>query len=364
MENDILNASNCAVILVNYKNTEDTLQCLESLFGLHHLPAHIFVVDNASTAESMGELYDGWAHLCAARGLQTPECISAPSAGVSAHPAIADADAAASAASIPAADSVPRFALLPQQENLGFSGGNNKALSLLLVSSCQAFWLLNNDTTVDPFALDALCAAMNAEQGMGLCGSTVVYAAKPYRLQCAAGGKLCPLTGKTSFIHENMPLAELAAHAKAAPAVALDWILGCSLFIRRSAVQAIGLLPEEYFLYYEDVAYSCLARRRGFQLGWAGESIVYHKEGGSTGAKSRQGATLPVRSLLMDYLSIRNRLYLLRIFYPWSLPVTVASLCGVFCNRLRRGQANRLPTIVRAAWDGLCKNMGFPASKP
>ena len=332
-----LNASMCAVVLVNYKNAGETLACLESLLGLNTPPAYILVVDNASGPASLNELRAGWSTLCAGRGLPAPEIVET------------------------AESSPPRFGVLPQEENLGFAGGNNAALAVLLRADCLGFWLLNNDTRVDPAALDRLCATCNAAPNAGICGSTILYASSPENLQCAAGGRLCRLTGRTDFIlggarKESALLADPATcEAK------LDWVLGCSFFVKREVLEKVGLLPQEYFLYYEDVAFSRLAVKAGFSLHWSPESLVFHKEGGTTAAKGGGANSGLSRPPIMDYLAVRNRLYLMRTVYPWSLPVAIPGLAGVFLNRLRRGQADRLPLLLRAAANGLIGNMGRPA---
>lgn len=83
----------------------------------------------------------------------------------------------------------PAALLLRLAQNSGFSGGNNAALRWLLghttAGQCAAFWLLNNDTEPDPAALDALCARLNERPQAGLCGSTLLYAHAPHRVQAA-----------------------------------------------------------------------------------------------------------------------------------------------------------------------------------
>ena len=130
--------------------------------------------------------------------------------------------------------------------------------------------------------------------------------------------------------------------------------------IRSNVLQAEVFLPEEYFLYYEDTDFGLSCAQQGYSLGWAPDSIVYHKEGGSTGAESAGGGRAFNRPAWVDYLSLRNRMYMMRKHYPWALPVVAASYLGVMLNRIKRGQANRIPLIFRAAWDGLRGHMGKP----
>lgn len=137
-------------------------------------------------------------------------------------------------------------------------------------------------------------------------------------------------------------------------------IVGASVLLPKEIVAKIGLIREDFFLYLEETELCIRARNAGFVLGWAPDSIVYHKEGGSTGAESAVGERAFNRPAWVDYLALRNRVYMMRKHYPWALPVVAASYLGVMLNRIRRGQANRIPLIFRAAWDGLRGHMGKP----
>lgn len=339
--NKEITPAHCAVVLVNYNNSRDTLDCLEALYGLRHAPASIVVVDNGSAEEDLRLLREGWPALAARLSKERPD----------------EGDAGY------APSSPPRSLLLALGENRGFSGGNNAALRLLLACSrsahCAAFWLLNNDTVPRPDALDALCHRL--AHGADICGSTLIYADTPGTVQAAGGCTLSAWSGATAFLLGGRPLEEALRADVAGVERRTDFVVGASALVRREVFETIGVLPEEYFLYYEDAALGVLARRAGYALGWARESLVLHKEGGSTSANGG-GATRtgPRRSRFVDYLAIRNRYHLLRRYYPLRLPVALLFLGGVLLTRLRRGQADRVPLLLKAAWHGIRGRMGRP----
>ncbi|MDO5484643.1 MAG: glycosyltransferase, partial [Desulfovibrionaceae bacterium] len=208
----------------------------------------------------------------------------------------------------------------------------------------------------EPEALAALCAALNAEPKAGLCGSTMRYAHAPDVVQCSGGGWLNRWLGTTRLASDGLRLTCLPQE-NARP---LDFVLGASCLIRREVFERCGLLPEEYFLYYEEVDFALRARRQGFGCLWARASHVLHKEGASTKARG-SGARAVSRPAWVDWLMVRNRLYLMRRHFPLRLPVAVLGLPAVCVNRLRRGQAGRIPGLLLAAWRGLCGKMGRPA---
>lgn len=337
-----LTPSQCAVVLVHYNNPDDTLACLRTLSYLTVPPPHIVVVDNGSLMETAQTLLQGWKALCQKLGLAQPHRIG----GHSQCPPCTTG-------------TLSQHIFLALPRNNGFSRGNNAALRLLLTrTNCKAFWLLNNDTEPMPCALDALCTRLNQKTEAGLCGSTLVYAHIAEHLQCAGGSTLSPLTGQTRFLHEHVLVKNILECNIHDTEQSMDYITGASLLVRREVFKKIGLLPEEYFLYYEDAAFCLAAKKAGFALAWAQQSIVYHKEGGSSGAKSCRATQHPQRSRFVDYLSLRNRVFLMRIYYPWAIPIVSLSYLGVIINRLRRGEADRISLICKAFWDGLWGKMG------
>lgn len=340
-----LDAARCAVVLVHYNSARDALACLRALYGLNARPACVIIADNASRPTQCEALLQGWRALRRADGCDPPAVLRPGQTP-------------------PGTDAL--FLLLP--ENSGFAGGNNAALRLLLATptfdGVRAFWLLNADTEPAPDALDALCARLNARPQAGLCGSTLCYAHAPDVVQAAGGCTLCPLTGRTSFLLGGAPRSQALTADPAGVEARMSYPVGASVLVRRRVLHAVGLLPEDYFLYYEDAAFGIEASRAGFAQTWAPRSLVLHKEGGSTGARGGGlASSKTVRSPLMDYLAIRNRICLIRRYYPRFLPVALASLAGVALHRLRRGQIRRLPLVLRAAWHGLRGRMGPPDSR-
>ena len=333
---------NVALVLLNFQGAHDTLACLQAVAAMPDKPGRVVVVDNGSRDDSPAAL-TAW--------------ISARGGALNAE-------------------------FLPLPENSGYAAGNNAGIRRALEDPrVAAVWILNNDTEPQPGALDALCRALD-ENRAGLAGSTLVYAHAPDTVQCAGGHAVNRFSGATTALHGNKPLqavqAEQTGTRGALPGASgglfeglfllyrfyninkYSYICGASLLARREVVERIGLLAEEYFLYYEDAEYSLRAARAGYPLAWARDSLVRHKEGGSTGAETSAGKRGFQRPESVDYLSLRNRIHLVAAYFPLSLPVAVAGYAGVMLNRVRRGQAGRIPLVLRALRDGLAGRMGPP----
>jgi len=251
--------------------------------------------------------------------------------------------------------------LLALPSNSGFAAGNNAALKLLLADpECLAFWLLNNDTEPEAGALQALCNRLNQRPDAGICGSTLLLARTPGRLQCAAGGSFTPWLAATSHLGAGASASDLPAVATVERG--LDYINGASMLVRREVLKRIGLLPEEHFLYCEDVDFSLAAQKAGFGLAWAPNSVVLHHEGGSSPEWAQTTMTQPQRSPLVDYLAVRNRFYLVRKYRPIALVSALLTLPFILFNRLRRKQANRCGLMLKAVIDALLGRMGKPGN--
>lgn len=333
-----LTAEQVCVILLNYSNAPDTIACLRAIAAMSPQPGLLIVVDNHSHDDSVDRILKEWRSFASPVLLrQKGNCVPASPPNV-------------------------RHLFLLRTANDGFSAGNNSGIRLALQNKdCKAVWLLNNDTTPEPEALNALCQRMSQEASLGIVGSTLVYAHGRKTVQALAGSKLNKLLGTTSSLGGGMEIEEaLRQWPPTRVEQQLDDIIGASMFIRRAVLETVGYLDEAFFLYCEETEFCMRARKAGFNFAWAPESIVYHKEGGSTGAESAAGGRKFSRSILVDYLGLRNRVYMMRKHYPCALPLVLLSYLGVMLTRVRRDQANRIPLICRAAWDGLRGRTGRP----
>ena len=84
----------------------------------------------------------------------------------------------------------------------------------------------------------------------------------------------------------------------------IDYVIGASCLISPKVLNSVGLLNEDYFLYYEDVDYSYKIKNQGYKIGFSVESIVYHKIGVSTGANK----IAKHRKDDIDLLMLKNRI--------------------------------------------------------
>ena len=322
----MLHPQDVAVILLNYNGAQDTIACLHALYSRETLPGAIIVVDNASVDDSVTRIMSAW------RQWSTPRLVHAQNPGEKEEPA--------------------KAVLLQLDENNGYASGNNAGIRL------AAYRILNNDTEPDPYALEALCVRYN-QAGLALVGSTLVFSYDEETIQCAGGGKLIPYLGLTSHLHQSEKIRDLETLNIDATEKELGYITGASLLLHEEALRRIGMIREDFFLYLEDTDLSIRASKAGIPLLWARDSIVFHKEGGTTGAASANNAHFQ-RPLWVDYLMLRNRARLVRDHYPLAIPLLCASYLAVAFKRVLRKQPDRVLLVFKALWHGLAGKMGKP----
>jgi GT2 family glycosyltransferase len=293
-----------AVILVNWRGWRDTLVSLETLFAGNYSTFEAVVVDNDSGDDSVE-------HICAwARGVEaaaTPEHLGEALRhrsvqGVIQHQVLYECD-------LGTATEPARLTVIKAARNGGFAAGNNLALKYLLRQNVyDYFWLLNNDAYPAPDALTYLVARAEANRNIGMVGSTLIFAGRPDTIQALGGAEYRRSTGAGRHIGAESPLAALSGVDAADVEHRMAYIVGASMLVSARFLERVGLMEERYFLYFEEIDWAERGKAE-FKLGYAKDSLVYHKAGGSTQAASR-------RSVLASYYIARNRMIFTRRFHP------------------------------------------------
>ena len=173
-----------------------------------------------------------------------------------------------------------------------------------------------------------------------MCGSTVRLYHQRERVQALGGGRYCHWIGLPW--HYGRFTQGFATPDPRRAEAWMNYVEGASLLVSRQFLAEIGLMCEDYFLYFEEADWAIRARGR-FTLAYAPQSLVYHKVGASIGTSSNPAK----KSYLCDYFNIRNRILFTRRFYPASLPSVYLVLLGALLMRLVLGKLDRALMIVK-----------------
>ncbi len=200
--------------------------------------------------------------------------------------------------------SFSKIVFIKNSENIGFSAGNNIGIKYSLERGAKYVLLLNYDTQVKRNFLVNLVAIMERDKKIGI-SSPIIFKNKSSQLWFA-GGKINWLKMKsrhqTKMIKTNYKKS--------------DFISGCAMLVKREVFQEVGLLDEDFFLYWEDVDFSVRAKRKGFNLLVSPKSQIYHFE------KSEERNKIKVYWLVLSGLIFFKKNTPL-VFKPWIFSYTL-----------------------------------------
>ncbi|OYU17817.1 MAG: rhamnosyl transferase related protein [Rhodobacteraceae bacterium PARR1] len=272
------------VVIVTYGAADVIADCLETLFASEDVTLSVVVVDNASPDRTEDVVRDWQAGRIAPAAMPF-------ATGQTRRPAqVADA---------PQSTADHHLALIQTGANLGFAAAVNIGLSALsALPALDRFWVLNPDSAVPPATAAAFASHPAPEFGM--IGGRVLYFDRPEVIQID-GGVIDWRTGVTRNVNQFGP-----ADTPPPDAAAMDFITGASMVVSRDFLNRAGLMPEDYFLYYEEVDWAL--QRGDLPLVYCATGVVYHRAGSAIGSPAPGRKASPFST----YFKHRGRMRFLR----------------------------------------------------
>ena len=240
----------------------------------------------------------------------------------------------------------PQIKVIKSNQNLGFAGANNLGIK---AARGKYIFLVNNDTIFKDFNIQALIDRLNSSSNIGIVCPKIRFNWNDNPIQFTGYTPLSKITIRNQSIgfgekdrgQYNTPHPTPYAH-------------GAAMMIKRDVIEKVGLMPDCYFLYYEELDWSMMITRAGYEIWYEPSCTIYHKESQTTGQNS------PLRT----YYITRNRLLLVKrnwkgitkyisFFY---LIILVASR-DIIKNTIK-GQYDHVKAIIK----GICdfNNSQFP----
>lgn len=180
----------------------------------------------------------------------------------------------------------PKVSLFANTDNVGFAKANNQA-----IRHCAGHYilLLNPDTELKADALDQLVGFMEQTPRAGAAGSQLLNADGTMQISCHPELTLGREIWRLLHLDQVMPLAVYRQERwETDRAREVDIIQGASLILRKSALDQVGWLDEDYFIYTEEVDLCYRMKKAGWKLYWVPQSRVIHYGGQSTQQVPRQ----------------------------------------------------------------------------
>jgi GT2 family glycosyltransferase len=317
-------ANKVYIVLLNYNGFLDTVECLESVLKLKYENFQIIVIDNSETQNSFENLTN-WALGNFAVKDTSFENLVFPLEQKPVDFCTISEDYFLEK------ELNPKIVFVKANQNKGFAAGNNIALKYILKFGTpdSYIWLLNNDTVVDKEALNAqiLYFSKLGNKGTGILGSKLIYYHKPDKIQ-AIGGNF----NKKFYISSHICEGE-SIFFQRNTTIQIDYIIGASMFVALKFVKDVGILCEDFFLYYEELDWTYRARKKGWNIDYCPESIVYHKEGASIGSSYDSKK----KSFFSEITIFKSRKQFVKKHFKLGFNFYFSSL-ALILNRVRKGK--------------------------
>lgn len=329
------------VILLNWNGWRDTIECVASLLHSDYRNFQIVICDNDSKDGSY-ERIKSWAlgkaegqfksNIDSSEGyqdIQLPIKLQEVCAGEFGQNSQNEKEA--------------KLILIQNGKNMGFAGGNNIGLRYALErDDFEYVWILNNDTVVDPDAMSELVSFLKARPNVGICGAKLMHYDEPNRIQATGGGRYTVWTGKGKTLSGEIEAPpEIAINSK--EIVELYYVSGASMMISKAFLNEVGLLSEDYFLYFEELDWVMRASAQ-MHLGYQPKAMVYHKEGASIGT-GKQGR---MPSPTSEFYFFRSRLIFTRKYFLRYFPLIYVFSCFYVFKRIVQGELENAYAICMA----------------
>lgn len=285
-----------AILLLNYRNWQDTVACVESIQRIIYNNYSILIVDNGSPNKSVSEM----------------------------------------------CSRLKDIQIVETGRNLGFTGGVNFAIRHALALKPKYILNLNPDTVVEPQFLSCLVGALEENSEAAIACGTIYHLSDKSSIWYA-GGKLIPWRG-------------LAVHFKSlrfSKPYAVSFVTGCMTLLRVDALATIGLQDERFFMYLDDIEYSARVQRHGFQLLYVPHAVIYHRQEQNEESAFKLYYSVRNRLLLIDsafssvaqgiarvyfLLVITSKLIAWRIAKPTMYKAALQGLQDYFVKNLGEGR--------------------------
>lgn len=287
------------VVICNYNKSQFVTQCIQSVLESKEHNFDIYVVDNASTDDSVEKIRSTFGN---------------------------------------------QVTLIENTENLGGSGGFNTGLRIVRDKGYDYFFCLDDDAQVDETAIETLYQYMEENPDVGMAGCRVYHAQMPeYIQQCGLMLDFADCSVRTLY-------ADVKEEGQLPDVIECDTVASCAVMVRGKVIRetAVGLMPEDNFIYWDDMEW-------GYRMHLAGYRTVTL---GSARALHQMGANEFKMTTFVQYYMWRNRLNFFMKYTPeeqWEQMSVQAlgSIFDVLYEKMYREEHNQAKSIYYAYQDAL-----------
>ncbi len=298
------------VVLVNYNNIEDTVNCISSL-ECSEIPTYTVIVDNNSPIKGIEKSTSQFNNV---------------------H-------------------------LIQLKENVGFGKGNNVGIEWALNhTNCDYIFILNNDTEIKKDCIKLLQKEIESDKNIGMATCKILMMHEPEKIWYG-GGEFNEKTGKVEALYGKPVTYDNANKNRF-----VSFASGCAMFFKRETLERIKGFDSRFFMYIEDVEISLRILKENLKILYVHNAIIFHKCQGSLRGKEEtfvprlnvKNKKLPFyvyhtfkNQFITSHIYIQgiNKLYFFMSFYSyWS---------AKFIQLLLNNKINACKAILKAQKDAL-----------
>jgi len=269
------------IVIVNYKSTDYLLKCLKSVYdSIRDIPVRIFVHDNNSK-----------------NGVDRVSI------------------------------AFPEVNVTKNLFNIGFSKAVNKCIKQ---GTAPYVLLLNPDTIIKDGFFESILQYIENNSDVGIIGPKILNT--DGSLQGSARAFLKPwmaCLGRNSFLTRwfpDNPISRkiiLSTGSDGVTPMTVDWVSGACMLIRRKAIDDVGLVDEQFFMYWEDADWCKRMWEKGWKVVYFPKATIVHHVGGSSSKH-------PLRSIIVFHKSCYKFIRKYKI-----IPLYLTNSFVIICLSLR-----------------------------
>jgi GT2 family glycosyltransferase len=245
------------IIVLNWNNVPDTIECLQSLMQLNYSNFTTVIIDNGSSDNSVVKITDEIIHLMPVSGLINLQSSQLDNANLSAE--------------FKNAPGNQKTILIRSPDNLGFAKGSNLGIQFAMQNNADYIFLLNNDTTCDAQALHHMVTLLeDKSEFVGTLAQVRNYYNR--KQVCNCGGKLLKY-GARKYYFDSVPITEVPSLGF----MKVSFINNCAAMYRSSLFNEVGLLTEKFFFGEEDFELSLRLKKKNKMMACCFPAVVNHK---------------------------------------------------------------------------------------
>lgn len=284
------------IVICNYNKQDYILNCIKSVLDSSISDFDIYVVDNASTDDSVS---------CIQKEFEN------------------------------------KITLIVNNENIGGSGGFNTGLRAALKKNYKYIMLMDNDIVADSKAVEELYLFMEQNPEVGMVGSKVYFMDYPNQIW-GYGGHIDFEDYIQKDHYKNMVDSDIIPEVDYC-----DYVAACSLMARTDAIKKVGLMPEDNFIYWDDIEWGYRFNQQGYKVAVCGKSKIWHKAGGRNS-----------ESTFIHYYMWRNRIcFFLKNLSPDKreifAEIVLTEMFRMIYSVNLKGEFNVVRTLMHAYHDAV-----------